>query len=172
MVRDEIVFTVNSPGEVSTWLAPTVAALKRLAPDVKATVFILPCLYASGTELDVVRRMPRVEAVVSPRESLRYIVGGRLPARVAPDGPGSRRLFGRRAAPGGVAEQALGLSRGRVHRRGYECAGGLFPGICVPGERPGASAPKRSAQRPDPRHWRLDGRRGEGGKRTKRSAAR
>jgi len=80
VVRDEIVFTVNSPGEVSTWLAPTVAALKRLAPDVKATVFILPCLYASGTELDVVRRMPGVEAVVSPRESLRYIVGGRLPA--------------------------------------------------------------------------------------------
>lgn len=94
MVRDEIVFTVNSPGEVSTWLAPTVAALKRLAPDVKATVFILPCLYASGTELDVVRRMPGVEAVVSPRESLRYIVGGRLPGGWRPAGRGAVVFLG------------------------------------------------------------------------------
>lgn len=90
----EIVFTVNSPGEVSTWLAPAVRAVKSLAPAVRVSVMILPCLYASGTEIDVVRRMTGVDAVVGPGESLRFILYGRLPAAWQPSGRGAVVFLG------------------------------------------------------------------------------
>lgn len=88
-MRDEILFTVNSPGEVSTWLAPTIAALRRLAGEsVGVAVHILPCLYASGTEADVIRRMPGVDRVVPPRESLSFIMWGKIPRDWRPAGRG------------------------------------------------------------------------------------
>lgn len=90
----EIVFTVNSPGEVSTWLAPTVAALRQLDTGVHVSVHILPCLYASGTEAEVIRGMPGVDSVVTPGESWRYILRGRLPAGWKPRGRGAVVFLG------------------------------------------------------------------------------
>src|SRR5690625_2307533 len=78
-MNKELLITVNSPGEVATWLAPVVRAI-RSEPwadetDLRITVFILPCMYAAGTEEAVVQRISGVDRVVSPRRSLRYIFG-------------------------------------------------------------------------------------------------
>lgn len=75
----DVVLTVNSPGEVATWLLPTVRALQDAA-DVRITVFIMPCVYASGTEIQVVQQIAGVDEVFPPGVSWKTALLGRLPA--------------------------------------------------------------------------------------------
>ena len=51
----EVVVTVNSPGEVATWLEPLARELLPRLADGRLTVMIPPCTYASGAEARVVR---------------------------------------------------------------------------------------------------------------------
>lgn len=81
------VFTANSPGEVATWLAPAVRALRRRDPEALIAVYIVPCAFAAGTETDVVRRLPEVDLVFGPRDYWRVALGGSPPPELAP-GPG------------------------------------------------------------------------------------
>ena len=62
----EFVLTANSPGEVSTWLAPVVRALRQEAPTARITVFLVPCAFATGAEASVVASMPEVDRVFGP----------------------------------------------------------------------------------------------------------
>lgn len=73
----ELLFTANSPGEVSTWLAPTLRAVKRRAPEATTTVFLVPCAFATGAEADVVRAMPEADRVFGPGDYWRLAVGVR-----------------------------------------------------------------------------------------------
>lgn len=73
------VITANSPGEVATWLTPTVRALKERRPDCHISVYIVPCAFAAGTETEVVRALPEVNDVYSPRDYWRIALGGRSP---------------------------------------------------------------------------------------------
>lgn len=68
----EFVLTTNSPGEVSTWLAPVVRALKARAPAARISVFLVPCAFATGAEASVVRAMPGVDRAYSPGEYWRH----------------------------------------------------------------------------------------------------
>jgi hypothetical protein len=87
----ELLFTTNSPGEVATWLAPTLRAVKRLAPAAKTTVFLVPCAFATGAEAAVVRAMPEADRVFTPQDYWRIVtgvrrfqwLGGRRPAQAA-----------------------------------------------------------------------------------------
>lgn len=89
-VRPSILATVNSPGEVATWLRPVVTALRRQGGDgFHLTVLITPCVYASGTEERVVRRIPGVDAVLTPRESFRFALFGKRPPQFAPGPAGA-----------------------------------------------------------------------------------
>lgn len=73
------VLTANSPGEVATWLTPTVRALRRHQPDARITVFIVPCAFAAGTETDVVARLTEVDDVYGPKDYWRIALGGAFP---------------------------------------------------------------------------------------------
>lgn len=87
----ELIFTSNSPGEVATWLAPTLRAVKERAADAWTTVFLVPCAFATGAEVDVVRAMPEADRVFGPGDYWRVALGwqrfewahGRRPARAA-----------------------------------------------------------------------------------------
>ncbi len=48
--KKTIYILVNSPGELSGWMAPVVLYLKSHAPEIKIIAVILPCPYASGGE--------------------------------------------------------------------------------------------------------------------------
>lgn len=85
------VFTANSPGEVSTWLTPTVRELKRRKPTARVTVFLVPCAFASGAETDVVRALPEVDDVYGPGDYWRIALGGPLPEALVPLRAGARR---------------------------------------------------------------------------------
>lgn len=87
----ELIFTANSPGEVSTWLAPTLRAVKERAPGAVTTVFLVPCAFATGAEADVVRAMPEADRAFGPGDYWRVALGlrrfawagGRRPSRAA-----------------------------------------------------------------------------------------
>lgn len=73
----ELIFTTNSPGEVATWLAPTLRAVKQLAPEATTTVFLVPCAFATGAEAAVVRAMPEADRVLAPGDYWRIAMGVR-----------------------------------------------------------------------------------------------
>lgn len=77
------VFTANSPGEVATWLTPTVKTLKKHVPEAEVTVFLVPCAFATGAETEVVRALPEVDHVYSPKQYWSIALGGRLPPALA-----------------------------------------------------------------------------------------
>lgn len=72
----EILLTVNSPGEVATWLLPVVQALRSADPKARVTVFVMPCTYASGAEVDVAARIPGVDRAIPSTESLKLSLFG------------------------------------------------------------------------------------------------
>ena len=139
----EIVFTVNSPGEVSTWLAPTVAALRQLDTGVHVSVHILPCLYASGTEAEVIRGMPGVDSVVTPGESWRYILRGRLPAGWKPRGRGAVVFLGGEMLLAARLARRLGYPAA-AYTQGHVVSSRDFARFFVP--REGRRAPPRHCQ--------------------------
>lgn len=73
----ELIFTANSPGEVSTWLKPTLRAIKARAPMATTTVFLVPCAFATGAETHVVRAMPEADRVFGPGDYWRVATGVR-----------------------------------------------------------------------------------------------
>lgn len=79
-----IYLTTNSPGEVSTWLRPTVKALlagaggQAPAPE-GIVVFLNPCVYATGSEARVAQEIPGVDTVITPWETVRFALLGRRP---------------------------------------------------------------------------------------------
>lgn len=68
----EFVLTANSPGEVSTWLAPVVRALREKTPGARISVFLVPCAFATGAEKAVVAAMPGVDRAFGPGEYWRH----------------------------------------------------------------------------------------------------
>ncbi|MEM6741752.1 MAG: hypothetical protein AAF646_16705 [Pseudomonadota bacterium] len=75
----QVVFTINGPGEVSGWLHPLTVALKARLPGVRIVVCVLPCVFSSGAERDVIGKLATVDAVASVAESLKLIATGRGP---------------------------------------------------------------------------------------------
>lgn len=132
-MADEIVFTVNSPGEVSTWLSPTVEAVRRLDAGVRISVFVLPCLYASGTEAEVIRRMPGVDEVVPPREALRFILWGGAPGGWRPKGRGVVVFLGGEMLLAARLAKRLGYPAA-AYTHGHVVSPAAFQRIFVPRE--------------------------------------
>ena len=104
---------------------------QQLAPDIRVSVLILPCLYASGTEVDVIKRMAGVDAVVGPRESFRYIVWGRLPRSWRPSGRGVVVYMGGELYLAARLAKRLGYPAA-AYTEGYINTPGAFARVFVP----------------------------------------
>lgn len=92
-----IYLTTNSPGEVSTWVRPTVKALLsgaggQAAVPERIVVFLNPCAYATGNEARVAGEIPGVDTVITPWETVQFALFGRRPSA----------LRGRKAAQGAL----------------------------------------------------------------------
>lgn len=68
------VITTNSPGEVSAWVKPVVKEIKNNYPDSKITVFLTPCVFASGSEEKVLYNIPEIDQVYTKKDYLSYII--------------------------------------------------------------------------------------------------
>lgn len=75
----QLVITVNGPGEVSGWLTPLTTELRARYPDLSIFVFLLPCVFASGREAEVIMGLGTVDGVATVRQTWRYVLTGRLP---------------------------------------------------------------------------------------------
>lgn len=92
--RRQIVVTVNGPGEVAAWLFPFAETLKRREPEARIVAVVLPCVFATGRESDVLALMPGVDAVVSSRAAMRFIYLGVRPPEITDGVPGCVLHFG------------------------------------------------------------------------------
>lgn len=90
----ELILTANSPGEVAGWVAPAVPALKEALPGSRITVFVPPCTFASGCELQVVTGLPAVDAAYGPGDFLRFAMLGIRPKGFVPGRRGAVLFLG------------------------------------------------------------------------------
>lgn len=71
----DLVLTSNSPGEVASWVRVTAAAAKARRPDVRIVLALVPCPFATGAEARVARCLPGVDAVLSPLQTVAFLLG-------------------------------------------------------------------------------------------------
>jgi lipid-A-disaccharide synthase len=62
-----IYVTANSPGEITGFLVPVVAEIRRHFAAARVVVILLPCTFATGREEEVARSVPGVDEVLPAR---------------------------------------------------------------------------------------------------------
>lgn len=72
----EIVLVSNGPGELYTWVRPVLAELRRRAPELRVTVSLVPCQFASGQETRLAGTFG-ADRVTSPKDFLGLLAGNR-----------------------------------------------------------------------------------------------
>jgi len=75
--KDLVIFS-NSPGEVSTWVAPVVERLVKhpAAAQYRTLLVIHPCQFASGNEPFVAKSFPGIDIIVPPKQYMRSLIPG------------------------------------------------------------------------------------------------
>lgn len=66
--------TANSPGELSGWARPLLSSLEERLPNLKTTVVITPCQYASGQEQEVASKWESVDEVIRLNTLIKNLV--------------------------------------------------------------------------------------------------
>jgi hypothetical protein len=79
------VLVSNGPGELTTWVRPTLRAWRSLDPTAHVSIALIPCQFASGGEADLARTFG-ADAVTTPAEYLRSAATGRAPGAIVGDG--------------------------------------------------------------------------------------
>ncbi len=75
----DFIITSNGPGEISTWVKPVVREIKKAIPSCRISVFLLPCQYASGHELELIKKMDEVDRAFTTSQYWQMALQGRLP---------------------------------------------------------------------------------------------
>ncbi|HEY9900343.1 MAG TPA: hypothetical protein V6D00_14305 [Pantanalinema sp.] len=79
-MQPDLIIISNGPGEVSTWVRPVARQLRGAMPEARITVALVPCPHASGEERRTIEGWGLGIRVWDPTESVRYLLGGRLPS--------------------------------------------------------------------------------------------
>jgi lipid-A-disaccharide synthase len=83
----QVVFTVNGPGEISGWLHPLSAELRARHPGIRICACVVPCVFSTGAEAEVIRALGTVDDVLGVSETLALLLLGRRPPGVRLAGP-------------------------------------------------------------------------------------
>lgn len=76
-----IVLTSNGPGEMSAWVQPMVQEIRQLLPQARIIIALVPCPHSSGQEQLFSHRFYGA-TVMSPKETVHYLLTGHLPPHV------------------------------------------------------------------------------------------
>ena len=79
MNKTDIVLVANSPGELSALVKPVARAFKEKSKDSRVILFLTPCQYASGKEVEYARKNLAVDEIVSAEEYRKWLFGKTLP---------------------------------------------------------------------------------------------
>jgi hypothetical protein len=83
----QVVLVSNGPGELCTWVRPTLDAIRRIDPDTRVAISLIPCQFAGGAESAIARTFG-ADAVTTPQEYLRAAATGRAPEALRVGGEG------------------------------------------------------------------------------------
>ncbi len=72
-----LIITANSPGEIIGFVYPLVYKAKEKFKGISVTLALLPCPFATGREKDVSISLTEIDAVLTTKETLSYIVFGK-----------------------------------------------------------------------------------------------
>ena len=75
----DIVILVNGPGELSSYVKPTIEALHKKAPDLRITLVFTPCPYSTGKEKEIAMSIPGVSRVIMDTEFIGWMLWRRMP---------------------------------------------------------------------------------------------
>ncbi|MDD5456508.1 MAG: hypothetical protein PHV30_05685 [Candidatus Margulisbacteria bacterium] len=64
----DVFITTNGPGEIATWVTPVVKELKKQRKDIRITLFLLPCRFSTGTEMETATGIKEIDQVFRPEE--------------------------------------------------------------------------------------------------------
>jgi lipid-A-disaccharide synthase len=76
----EILILSNGPGEVTTWVRPVVAEIRRQLPEARVSVVLSPCPHASGQEAAIVAGYPGVDRVQDAKDFWPFLLRGKTAA--------------------------------------------------------------------------------------------
>jgi lipid-A-disaccharide synthase len=68
----DVVILVNGPGELSSYVRPTVAELVKLSDDFVITLVFTPCPYSTGKEIGIARGIPGVANVIPANNFIKW----------------------------------------------------------------------------------------------------
>lgn len=80
-MQADIILITNGPGELSTWVKPVVRQLRAEMPTARLTIALVPCPYASGEERRSIEAWGLPIRVWDPTDTVRFLLGGRMPSR-------------------------------------------------------------------------------------------
>lgn len=75
----EAVLVSNGPGELYTWARPVLNELRRRDPDLKVSISLIPCQFASGHEAAIAQSF-EPDLVTTPNQYLRAVATGGVPS--------------------------------------------------------------------------------------------
>ncbi len=75
----DIILIANSPGELSALVAPVAKKFREKAPEASIYLFLTPCQYTSGSEVEFAKKNLAVDQIVSAGEYKKWMLGGKLP---------------------------------------------------------------------------------------------
>jgi lipid-A-disaccharide synthase len=78
----DVVILVNGPGELSSYVKPTVTALHERYPQYRITIVFTPCPYSTGKETEIALALPGVSRVINAKEFFIWMLRGKSPERV------------------------------------------------------------------------------------------
>ena len=80
----DFIITANSPGEVAAWVQPVVKKIKQKYKQSQISVFLPPCVFASGNEKEVLADFSEVDHVFAWKQYLKFILLNRKPNKFKP----------------------------------------------------------------------------------------
>lgn len=78
----DVVFIANGAGELYAYVRPVLERLSAKSPEARVTIVITPCQYATGREVEVAKGFPNVSRVITTKEYMKWIFGGRPPENI------------------------------------------------------------------------------------------
>ena len=77
----DIVILSNGPGEVLSWVRPTVNQIRQDHPSARISLLLVPCKHASGQEHQLATNILKVDRVLKPENFIRFLLTGHTPER-------------------------------------------------------------------------------------------
>lgn len=75
----QVVLVSNGPGELYTWVRPVLEELRRVRPDLRVAISLIPCQFAAGDEASIAATF-EPDCVTTPAQYLRSAAVGAAPA--------------------------------------------------------------------------------------------